>query len=43
VAEGCPSEISITRGHGSKNKIIKIVGLSEQQFLEILKTKNLLK
>ena len=36
-------EISITRGHSRKNKIIKVVGLSEKQFLEILKIKNLLK
>tara|TARA_B100000686_G_C16410573_1_gene772004 strand:- start:17 stop:316 length:300 start_codon:yes stop_codon:yes gene_type:complete len=38
-----PSKISITRGHSSKNKTIKVVGLSEKQFLEILKIKNLLK
>ena len=41
--EVASSEISITRGHSSKNKIIKIVGLSEKQSLEILKTKNILK
>ena len=38
-----PSEISITSGQNNKNKIIKVVGLSENQFLEILKIKNLLK
>ena len=38
-----PSKICIARGHNSKNKIIKVTGLSEKQFLEILKTKNLLK
>ena len=38
-----PSEISITRGHSSKNKIIKVVGLLEKQFLETLKIKNFLK
>ena len=41
--EVAPSEISITRGYSSKNKIIKVVGFSEKQFLEILKIKNLLK
>ena len=41
--EVAPSKISITRGHSNKNKIIKVVGLSEKQFLEILKIKNLLK
>ena len=41
--EEAPLEISITRGHSSKNKIIKVVDLSEKQFLEILKIKNLLK
>ena len=37
------SEINIVRGQSSKNKIIDVAGLSEKQFLEILKTKNLLK
>ena len=32
-----PSEISITRGHNRKNKIIKVVGLSEKQFLKNFK------
>ena len=41
--EVAPSEISITRGHSSKNKIIKVVGLSKKQFPEFLKIKNLLK
>ena len=37
------SEISITRGHSSKNKIIEVASLSKKQFLKILKPKNLLK
>ena len=37
------SEINIVRGQSSKNKIIEVTGLSDKQFLEILKTKNLLK
>ena len=41
--EIAPSEISIIRGHSSKNKIIKVMGLSKKQFLEILKIKILLK
>ena len=41
--EVAPSEVSIKRGHSSKNKIIKVMGLSKKQFLEILKIKNLLK
>ena len=41
--EVAPGEISTTREHSSKNKIIKFVGLSEKQSLEILKIKNLLK
>ena len=35
--EVSPSEISIARGHSSKSKIIKVVGLSEKQFLKNFK------
>ncbi|SVC02341.1 uncharacterized protein METZ01_LOCUS255195 [marine metagenome] len=34
-----PSEISIVQGFSSRNKTIEIIGLTEKQFLEILKTK----
>ena len=34
-----PSEISIIQGFSSRNKTIEIIGLTEKQFLEILKTK----
>ena len=34
-----PSEISIIQGFSSRNKTIKIIGLTEKQFREILKTK----
>ena len=37
-----PSKISIVQGLSSKNKIIEVDGLTEKQFREILKTKNLL-
>ena len=37
-----PSKISIVQGLSSKNKIIEVDGLTEKQFHEILKTKNLL-
>ncbi|MDC0946302.1 DUF167 domain-containing protein [Nitrospinaceae bacterium] len=37
-----PSKISIVQGLSSKNKIIEVNGLTEKQFREILKTKNLL-
>ena len=36
------SKISIVQGLSSKNKIIEVDGLTEKQFHEILKTKNLL-
>ena len=34
-----PSEISIIQGFSSRNKTIEIIGLTEKQFREILKTK----
>ena len=34
-----PSEISIVQGFNSRNKIIEVIGLTEKQFREILKTK----
>ena len=37
-----PSKINIVHGLSSKNKIIEVDGLTEKQFHEILKTKNLL-
>ena len=37
-----PSKISLVQGLSSKNKIIEVDGLTEKQFHEILKTKNLL-
>jgi len=36
-----PSKISIAQGISSKNKTIKVVDLTEKQFHEILKIKNL--
>jgi uncharacterized protein YggU (UPF0235/DUF167 family) len=38
-----PSKVSIIQGLSSKNKIIEVTDLTEKQFHEILKTKNLLK
>ena len=37
-----PSKISIVQGLSSKNKTIEVEDLTEKQFHEILKTKNLL-
>jgi uncharacterized protein len=37
-----PSKVSIVQGFTSKNKTIEVVDLTEKQFHEILKTKNLL-
>jgi len=34
-----PSEISIIQGFNSRNKTIEVIGLTEKQFREILKTK----
>jgi len=34
-----PSKISIVQGFNSRNKTIEIIGLTEKQFREILKTK----
>jgi len=34
-----PSEISIVQGFNSRNKTIEVIGLTEKQFREILKTK----
>ena len=34
-----PSEISIVQGFSSRNKTIEVIGLTEKQFREILKTK----
>ena len=34
-----PSEITIVQGFSSRNKTIEVVGLTEKQFREILKTK----
>ena len=34
-----PSEISIIQGFSSRNKTIEVIGLTEKQFREILKTK----
>ena len=34
-----PSEITIVQGFSSRNKTIEVIGLTEKQFLEILKTK----
>ena len=34
-----PSEISIVQRFNSRNKTIEVIGLTEKQFLEILKTK----
>ena len=34
-----PSEITIVQGFSSKNKTIEVIGLTEKQFREILKTK----
>ncbi len=36
-----PSRISIVQGLSSKNKIIEVTDLTENQFLDILKNKNL--
>jgi len=36
-----PSKISIVQGLSSKNKTIEVAGLTEKQFREILKSKNL--
>ena len=38
-----PSKVSIVQGFSSKNKTIEVADLTEKQFQEILKTKNLLK
>jgi uncharacterized protein len=38
-----PSKVSIVQGFSSKNKTIEVVDLTEIQFHEILKIKNLLK
>ncbi len=37
-----PSRVSIVQGFSSKNKTIEVIDLTEKQFHEILKTKNLL-
>jgi len=37
-----PSKISIVQGLSSKNKTIEVEDITEKQFHEILKTKNLL-
>ena len=37
-----PSKVSIVQGFSSKNKTIEVIDLTEKQFHEILKTKNLL-
>ena len=37
-----PSKVSIIQGFSSKNKIIELADLTEKQFHEILKNKNLL-
>jgi uncharacterized protein len=37
-----PSKVSIVQGFSSKNKTIEVADLTEKQFHEILKTKNLL-
>ena len=34
-----PSEISIVQGFNSRNKTIEVIGLTEKQFREIIKTK----
>ena len=34
-----PSEITIVQGFSSRNKTIEVIGLTEKQFREILKTK----
>ena len=34
-----PLEISIVQGFSSRNKTIEVIGITEKQFLEILKTK----
>ena len=34
-----PSEISIVQGFNSRNKTIEVIGLTEKQFREIVKTK----
>ena len=39
MLEISPSEISIVRGFNSRNKTIEVIGLTEKQFREILKTK----
>lgn len=37
-----PSKVSIVQGFSSKNKTIEVIDLTEKQFHEILKTKNLI-
>jgi len=37
-----PAKVKIVKGLSSKNKTIEVTGLTENQFQEILKTKNLL-
>ena len=34
-----PSEITIVQGFSSRNKTIEVIGITEKQFQEILKTK----
>ena len=36
-----PSEVNIIQGLNSKNKIIEVMSLTEEQFLQILKNRNL--
>ena len=37
-----PSEVSIIQGLSSKNKTIEVTGLTEKEFRQILKNKNLI-
>ena len=39
LLEVSPSEITIVQGFSSRNKTIEVIGLTEKQFREILKTK----